>query len=126
MAFALNAQRYFAYASAAICLCWAALAGATILGLWMAVWAIGLSCTAVGAYLYEIRLRQAPERLDLEVGRRAREVMISGFAYLAIGMTAVWFPTVVGVILMTGALADFVAGHHLACLLYTSPSPRDA
>lgn len=114
MAFALNAQRYFAYASAAICLFWAALAGATMLGLWMAVWAIGLSCTAVGAYLYDIQLRRAPERRDGQLRRRAREVMMSGFAYLAIGMTAVWFPTVVALVLMTGALVDFAAGHHIA------------
>ncbi|MEM9131929.1 MAG: hypothetical protein AAF962_03535 [Actinomycetota bacterium] len=121
MDLALRAQRWTAGFGIALFLGWAALAGEVVVGLWAATWLAGVTCCGTGAVVNEMEKRGNGGRRPDPPRTNAREVLASGFGYLAIGMLAGAFHPVITMVGLVVALVDFAAGHPIAGRLLGRP-----
>ncbi len=122
MGFALSAQRWGTAAASLLALLWGGWAWGATAGLWLAVWIVGLSCLGIGATLHEIGEHRHRQGWP-PPSSRARDIKLSGFGYLSVGMVAGWFHPVLTLASLGLALADFLAGHPMIRRLSPAAEP---
>lgn len=94
-------------------LTWGAISGSPLLGLKLAAWIVALTIGGLLGLVHEYWRQQSWERWGSTADNESRVAVMSGLAYMVVGLASTWLPLPITIVVLVTVLIDFATDHPL-------------